>query len=265
MGIVNVTPDSFSDGGRFFSLDSALARAEQLIHEGADLLDIGGESSRPGASPVPGEEELRRVLPLVRELAKRTTLPLSIDTTKSEVARACIDHGASIINDITGLRGDPEMIPLLRKASVGIAVMHMQGTPQTMQLNPTYQDVVGEIGEFFSKRLVELEAEGIARERISLDPGIGFGKTFPQTMQQLRHLDAYRIFARPILVGVSRKGFIGQITGRPRDERLIGSLAAVSVGLGQRAIQILRVHDVAATKEFLAVHNAIQFADGDER
>jgi dihydropteroate synthase len=265
MGIVNVTPDSFSDGGRFFSLAAAVAHAEQLIQEGADLLDIGGESSRPGAAPVPVDEELRRVLPLVRELSKRTAVPLSVDTTKAKVARACLDSGASIINDITGLRGDPEMVPLLRQTSAGVVVMHMQGTPPTMQLNPTYQNVVTEIGDFFSERLSQLESEGIAGDRICLDPGIGFGKTFPQTMRQLKNLDEYAPLARPVLVGVSRKGFIGQITGRPRDQRLVGSLAAVSVGLAQGAIHILRVHDVAATKDFLSVHSAIQSADGNER
>lgn len=265
MGIVNVTPDSFSDGGRYFSLDAAIAHAEQLIQEGADLLDIGGESSRPGATPVSAEEELRRVLPLVQELAKHTAVPLSVDTTKAEVARACIDSGASIINDITGLRGDPEMVPLLRQSSAGVVVMHMQGTPQTMQRNPTYQNVVTEIGHFFTERLSQLESDGIARDRICLDPGIGFGKTFPQTMQQLKHLDEYAPLARPVLVGVSRKGFLGQITGRPRDQRLVGSLAAVSIGLARGAIQILRVHDVAATKDFHSVQTAIQSADGNER
>jgi dihydropteroate synthase len=264
MGIVNVTPDSFSDGGRFFSLSQAIDHAEKLIADGADLLDIGGESSRPGAEPVSEEEELRRVVPVVQELSKRISTPVSIDTTKAAVARAALDAGASIINDITGLRGDAEMLPLLAKSTCGIVAMHMQGTPQTMQIEPRYQQIVEEIFDFFQETLQRTEAAGISRERITLDPGIGFGKTFPHTMQQLQNLDRYRGLNVPLLVGVSRKGFIGQITGKPRDQRVIGSLAAVSRGLHQQAIHILRVHDVAETREFLSVVEAIRNASGTE-
>jgi dihydropteroate synthase len=204
LGIVNVTPDSFSDGGRFFDTSTAIKHGLRLAAEGADLLDVGGESTRPGSEPVPTEEELRRVLPVVRELAKRTTVPISVDTSKAEVARQCLDAGAAVINDITGLRGDPEMSAVVAAAGAGVIVMHMQGTPATMQLAPRYDDVMREVGDFFAERLRTLAEAGIAPECVALDPGIGFGKTRDHNLTLLANLDEFRQHHRPICLGVSR-------------------------------------------------------------
>ncbi len=252
MGIVNVTPDSFSGGGQFYDVGGAVDHALQLVAEGADILDIGGESTRPGAAVVPLDEELRRVVAVVERVAKQTTCPISIDTSKAEVARACLAVGATIINDVTGLR-DPAMVELAARTGAGVVVMHMQGDPRTMQLNPTYGNVVQDVSDYFTERISTLTDAGIARSAIALDPGIGFGKTLEQTLQQLRELQKLQSFGLPVCLGVSRKGFLGQITGKPRTERLAGSLAVACFALAQGAAQILRVHDVAAHADAVKV------------
>lgn len=258
MGILNVTPDSFSDGGRFTALEAAVAHGLELVAQGADLLDIGGESTRPGATPVPVDEEMRRVLPVVEQLAKRTPVPLSVDTSKAAVARACLDAGAQIINDVTALTGDPVMAEVVLQARAGVLLMHMQGTPATMQSDPRYDDVVREIGQFFEARLQALAELGIAREHIVLDPGIGFGKTVEHNLVLLARLEAFQCFGRPVCLGVSRKGFLGKILDRPLDQRLAGSLAAVCYALSRKAVQVVRVHDVAQTRDAIRLFAAIQ-------
>ena len=261
MGIVNVTPDSFSDGGQFYDSGGAVDHALQLVADGADILDIGGESTRPGAAIVPLDEELRRVVAVVERLAKRTTLPISVDTSKAEVARACLAVGATIINDVTGLR-DPAMVELVARTGAGVVVMHMQGDPRTMQVNPTYGDVVQDVSDYLAERIQLLIDAWIARSAIVLDPGIGFGKTLEQTLQQLRELNKLQAFGLPVCLGVSRKGFLGQITGKPRTERLAGSLAVACFALAQGAAQILRVHDVAAHADAVKVWNAVNSCRG---
>ncbi len=208
MGIVNVTPDSFSDGGRFLATDRAVRHALDLVAAGADILDVGGESTRPYASPVTAQEELRRVVPVVREICRQTTVPVSIDTSKAVVARAALEHGAEIINDVTGLEGDPEMLSLAAGASVGVCAMHMQGSPATMQDQPSYRDVVEEIRAYLVKRRDVLLQAGIELPRICLDPGIGFGKTHEHNIELLAHCDRFTDLGCPLLVGHSRKGFI---------------------------------------------------------
>jgi dihydropteroate synthase len=261
MGIVNVTPDSFSDGGQFLNKDNAIRQALKLVEEGADILDIGGESSRPGSEPVSIEEELSRVLPVVEVLSKQTKVPLSIDTTKAIVAKACLDAGASIINDITGCRGDSEMMGVIQDYSAGVVVMHMQGTPSTMQINPTYGNVVTEVKDFFEERLATLTKAGISNEQICLDPGLGFGKTLEHNLLLLKYGKEFQKLQRPVLLGISRKGIIGQITGKPRSERVIGSISAVCYGIVQQAVQVVRVHDVAPTREMIQICAAIQQVD----
>jgi dihydropteroate synthase len=258
MGIVNVTPDSFSDGGRHAVTDAAVAHGLQLVQEGADLLDIGGESSRPGAMPVSLEEELRRVLPVIEQLATQVQVPLSVDTYKAETARACLAAGAQIVNDITGLTGDPAMPEAVRAAGAGAVVMHMQGTPATMQLNPQYDDVVSELRQFFEERLQILTTLGIAKAQLVLDPGIGFGKTFEHNVQLLARLEEFQQLGRPLCLGVSRKRVIGQAVKRTVEQRLAGSLAALLFAQSRGAVQIARVHDVAATRDALTVFAAIQ-------
>jgi dihydropteroate synthase len=252
MGIVNVTPDSFSDGGQFFDPARAVEHGLQLVEQGADILDVGGESTRPGATPIQLEEELRRVLPVVTQLAKRTSVPISIDTMKAEVGERCIDAGACILNDVSGFR-DPAMVKLAARTAAGVVVMHMSGDPTTMQLAPSYTDVVAEVDAFFAQRLATLAAAGVAPEAVCLDPGIGFGKTLDHTRQQLVRLKEHTRHGRPVCLGVSRKGFIGQITGRARPERLAGTLAVNCFAVGTGAAHVLRVHDVAATRDAAAV------------
>ncbi|MBI2809131.1 MAG: dihydropteroate synthase [Planctomycetes bacterium] len=253
MGIVNVTPDSFSDGGRFLQTQVAVAHALELVREGADLLDIGGESTRPGSEPITLEEELQRVVPVVTEVLKQTDVPISIDTSKAEVARACLEAGAHIINDVTGLTGDAGMIEVVQRLGAGAIVMHMQGTPATMQVAPHYDDVVAEVMQFFTQRLQTLTDAGIPVDAIALDPGIGFGKTREHNIALLAQLRKITELGRPICLGVSRKGFLGKLLDRPVEERLAGSLAAAAYGLAQNAVQILRVHDVAATRDLVRV------------
>ncbi len=250
MGIVNVTPDSFSDGGQFDSVSAAVEHALRLAEEGADILDVGGESTRPGAAAVPLDEELRRVVPVVRELARRARVPISIDTSKAEVARQCLDAGAVIVNDISGLTFDADMPRVCRESPCGVIVMHIQGTPQTMQVEPRYDNVVAEVCQHFSRRLDDLEAAGITRERIVLDPGIGFGKTAEHNLQLLSHISDFHALGRPVLIGHSRKRFLKKVLGREIEERDAGTLG-VSIALASQGTDILRVHDVRATRDAL--------------
>jgi dihydropteroate synthase len=249
MGIVNVTPDSFSDDGRFATTDAAVDHALQLVSQGADILDIGGESSRPGAEPVAVDEELRRVLPVVSALTKRTAVPLSVDTTKAAVADACLAAGAHIINDITALQGDPEMERVVAARRAGVVLMHMQGTPQTMQLDPRYDDVTAEVCRYIEARLHAAAAAGIAVERVVLDPGIGFGKKSGHNLELLARLGELRALGRPVLLGVSRKGFFGRLLGREVGERLAASLAAACHAVALGNAQVVRVHDVRETRD----------------
>lgn len=251
MGIVNVTPDSFSDGGQFFDPRQAVEHAKQLIAQGADILDIGGESTRPGSEPVPLDEELRRVVPVVEALAASGVL-LSIDTSKAEVAARCLAAGAHIVNDVTAL-GDPHMADVVRSHNAGVILMHMQGTPQTMQLEPRYDDVVREVRQFLQERLQRAVDRGIAASSVMLDPGIGFGKTHDHNWTLLARLDELRQLGRPICLGVSRKGMLGRLLGRDVAERDVGSLAVALDALQRGAAQVFRVHNVAVTRDGLKV------------
>ncbi len=258
LGVVNVTPDSFSDGGHYLDTAAAIIHGRRLADEGADLLDIGGESTRPGSQPVPADEELRRVLPVVEELTRRTDLPISVDTSKAEVARRALEAGAAVINDVTGLGGDPAMSGVVRDAGAGVVLMHMQGTPATMHLAPHYPEgVVAALDRFFESRLHELPGLGIAAEQVVLDPGVGFGKTDEHNWELIAHLGQFGRFGRPVCLGVSRKGFLGRLLGRPVGERWAGSLAVACFALAGGTSQILRVHDVAATRDAVRVFERI--------
>jgi dihydropteroate synthase len=248
MGVLNVTPDSFSDGGVHLEPATAAAGALRMLDEGAAIIDIGGESTRPGAAPVPLDEELHRVVPVVEGLANQTSTPLSIDTYKAEVARTCLVAGAHIINDITALRGDPAMADVVKEFQAGAILMHMQGTPDTMQIDPRYEDVAAEVGAFFEERLQTLASFGIAEECLILDPGVGFGKTSSHNLTLLARLQEFQRFGRPICLGVSRKGFLGATLARsgkplPAEERIWGTAATVAASILNGA-HIVRVHDV---------------------
>lgn len=256
MGVVNVTPDSFFDGGRYFDAEAAVAHAVRLVEEGADLLDIGAESTRPGADVVNEEEECRRAIPVVAAVAKAVTVPISIDTSKAAVARAALDAGAVLVNDVTALRGDPGMVDVVAQTGAGIVLMHMNGTPRSMQQAPHYDDVVGEISEFFEDRIRFAIAHGIVRRQIILDPGIGFGKLLEHNLALLAQLRRFVPFECPLLVGVSQKGFLGQLLDRPVLERQWGTAAAVAMAV-DRGAGILRVHDVKAMKDVVQVAAAI--------
>lgn len=253
MGVVNVTPDSFSDGGRFATHKSAAAQAERLVAEGADLLDIGGESSRPGAEPVSASEELARVLPVLEDVA-RLGVPVSVDTAKPEVMAAVIGGGAAMINDITALQAGAAL-KAAAAADVGVCVMHMRGEPRTMQQDPRYEDVVAEVAAFLAGRVAALEAAGVDRGRIVVDPGFGFGKTLEHNLQLLRHLPRLRALGVPVLAGLSRKSMLGKLTGRDVGERVHASVAA-ALCAAERGAAIIRVHDVAATRDALTVWQA---------
>jgi dihydropteroate synthase len=257
MGIVNVTPDSFSDAGQAATLDSAEAHALRLVDEGADLLDIGGESSRPGAEPVPVEEELRRVIPVVERLARKVAVPISVDTSKAEVARRALEAGAAIINDIRAFEGDPALPLLAAKTGAGVVLMHMAGTPRTMQDNPRYDDVVGEVRGYLARRIEALEAAGIPRDRIAIDPGIGFGKTFEHNRLLLRNLDRFANLGCAVVIGTSRKGMLGTLTGRPVSERATASVVS-SLAAAVRGANVLRVHDVGPMADAIKVWTALR-------
>lgn len=256
MGVINITPDSFYDGGAYFDPDRAVERGLTLVAEGADILDIGGESTRPGADPVPVEEEKRRVIPVIAALRERTDVLISIDTTKAEVAEAAISAGASIVNDISAGRFDPRMFPFVAGSGAGLVLMHMQGTPKTMQINPRYEDVVGEVKAFLAERVDEAVASGIRRESLIIDPGIGFGKNLADNLLLLKNLHAFGDIGRPILVGVSRKSFIGKVLNLEAQERLEGTIAAAVLAM-ERGASLLRVHDLQAIRRAVAVAEAI--------
>lgn len=256
MGIINVTPDSFSDGGRCSTVDRIVAQADELVAAGADLLDVGGESTRPFAVSVSEEEELRRVIPAILALRKKYSLPISIDTSKAEVARQALAAGADMINDVSALRGDPAMIDLVRSTTVPVIIMHMQGTPRDMQIEPVYQDVVAEIIDFFKERLRWLRGQGVDCRRIVLDPGIGFGKTLGHNLTILKNLSIFSSLGQPILLGHSRKRFLGDITGRKVEERDLAT-AVVSALAVVQGVSFVRVHDVAASKQAIQVAEAI--------
>jgi dihydropteroate synthase len=250
MGIVNVTPDSFSDGGRYHEIDRAVEHALRLADEGAEILDIGGESTRPYSTPVDVAEELRRVVPVIERVAKRTNVPISIDTSKSAVARAAIDAGAEIINDVTALTGDLVMIEVATQTGAGVCAMHMRGTPQTMQDDPTYSDVVQDVLDYLAQRRDALLEAGIDRERICLDPGVGFGKTHEHNLTLASNAWRFHELGCPILVGHSRKGFIAKVIGDKTADRTPGTIG-VACSLAAQRVQVLRVHDVAAVRQAL--------------
>ena len=256
MGILNVTPDSFFDGGRHLQVESAVAAARRMVAEGAAIVDVGGESTRPGSERVSLEEELGRVLPVLEQVAGE--VPLSIDTSKAEVARRALALGAELVNDVTALRGDPAMIEVVAEAGAYLCLMHMQGQPRTMQVAPRYADVVSEVTAFLEERLSFAVSQGVPEERICLDPGIGFGKTVAHNVELLRRLDAIAALGRPVLVGVSRKSTLGRLLGDPeaRTGPLSASLAA-AVCAYERGATILRVHDVKETVEALRVAQAV--------
>ena len=254
MGIVNVTPDSFSDGGEFLNPEAACAHGLSLVAEGADILDIGGESTRPGSEGVSAEEETRRVLPVIQALRRATEVPISIDTSKASVARAALEAGADIINDVTGLRGDPEMTALAAESRAGVVVMHMQGTPRTMQSAPSYDDVVAEVGEFFRHSLERAVASGLDPMSIALDPGIGFGKTPAHNLALLAGLKSFASLARPLLIGVSRKSLLGHLANSSAMEDRLWPGVALTALCRERGARIFRVHE--AKPHVLALRTA---------
>lgn len=259
MGVLNVTPDSFSDGGFFYQKDEAIRQGLSMAEEGADILDVGGESTRPFSRSVSAEEEKERILPVIRELAKRIDIPISVDTCKAEVAAAALDAGASLVNDISALRFDPEMARTVARYGVPVILMHMQGTPQDMQLHPHYDHLLKEIRDFLAERIKAAEETGIPREHILIDPGIGFGKTFEHNLTLLKRLDFFQDLDRPLVLGTSRKAFIGKITGRDPRDRDWGTAATLTVGAWQGA-HLVRVHQVKAAKDVLAVTDALREA-----
>ncbi|HEX5146296.1 MAG TPA: dihydropteroate synthase [Conexibacter sp.] len=256
MGVVNVTPDSFSDGGLRLDPEAALEHAERLAADGADVLDVGGASTRPGAAPVPVEQELARVVPAVERIA-RLDATVSVDTTKLAVAQAALDAGATWVNDVTAFRGAPELAGLVADRGARCCLMHMRGEPRTMQVAPRYDDVVGEVKAFLEERLAFAVAEGVPEERIALDPGIGFGKDLGHNLELLRRLDELVALGRPLVIGTSRKTFLGEITGRPVGERLAGTIASNLLAF-ERGATIFRVHDVAPLRDALAVAAAVR-------
>ena len=257
MGILNVTADSFSDGGRFLEASKAVEHAFRMAEEGADIIDVGGESTRPGAEPVPADEQTRRILPVIEGVAQRSDVPISVDTSSAEVARRALDAGACMVNDVTALRGDPALATLVAKRGGGIVLMHMRGTPRDMQKNPVYDDVVADVARFLDERIAFAVSRGIERDRIVVDPGIGFGKTLAHNLELLRRLDEFQALRRPVMVGTSRKSMIGAILGRPTDDRLFGTLATVAAS-AERGAALVRVHDVRPAADVIRVMTAIR-------
>ena len=262
MGIINVTPDSFSDGGHFFSTQRAIAHAKNLIEEGADILDIGGESTRPGSQQVSVDEELKRVIPVLEVLAD-TQIPVSIDTSKPEVMKHAIAAGAFMINDVNALRNPGALEVVAQNNHVQVCLMHMQGTPQTMQANPQYCDIVQEVNDFLQQRIQAATAAGIAKNRLVIDPGFGFGKTLQHNYTLLNRLDRLLDLGVPLLAGLSRKSMLGAVTGNSVDHRIHESIAAALLAVVKGA-KIVRVHDVTATKEALAIYNAMKNSAAQE-
>lgn len=265
MSIVNVTPDSFSDGGTAFAPDLAVRAALQALSDGADIIDIGGESTRPGATPVPLDEEWGRIAPVIAGVLKSCPdTIISVDTYKPEIARRAIAAGALIVNDITGLDPSGNMTEVVAQSSAGVVIMHMQGTPSTMQIKPEYEDVVGEVISFFHRRIQTAVQAGIAKERIAVDPGIGFGKTLEHNLTILRNLNKFAELGCALLIGTSRKRMIGDITGRPVGERTAGSVAS-ALHAAWHGAQVIRVHDTAATVDAIRVWNALETTTNDVR
>lgn len=262
VGILNVTPDSFSDGGKYLKTEDAVRRLEELVEEGAHGVDVGGESTRPGAEPVSAKEEIRRILPVLEAWQRKEREAFfSIDTYKSEVAEVALNHGASLVNDVTALRGDPRMAEVISRYQAGVILMHMKGEPRTMQADPIYEDVIFEIQTFFEEAIRRAVQGGIREEAIVLDPGIGFGKTLSHNLEILRRLKEFKVFGRPLLVGPSRKSFIGQILDRPVGERLMGTAASVALSILNGA-DLVRVHDVSEMKEVARVVDAVRKSEG---
>jgi dihydropteroate synthase len=261
MGILNITPDSFSDGGRYFSIDEAVARGMSIEAEGADLLDIGGESSRPGSQPVSLEDELDRVIPVLSRLAGRLRIPISVDTTKAEVARRSLDLGAETINDVSALTHDPHMAEVIARYRAGLIVMHMQGVPATMQEKPFYTDIVEELTQFFRQRIEAAVAAGIELNRIAIDPGLGFGKRLEDNLTVLGKLSSFLGLGHPIVIGPSRKGFLGTLLNRHVEEREWGTAAAVACSVLNGA-DVVRVHSVTEMRDVVRVSHAIRTAVG---
>ncbi len=257
MGILNVTPNSFSDGGRYLSIDHAVAHAIEMEENGADIIDIGGESTKPGVAPISLDEECYRVLPVITQIAKCTSIPLSIDTSKSQVAKRALDLGVSMINDVTALRGDHEMASIVASSGAGIVLMHMQGSPRDMQNKPMYASLLDEILEFFRVRLAVAQQAGIHADQILLDPGIGFGKTLSHNLNLLQQLHTFLTLGYPVVIGPSRKSFLGEIFQCPVDQRLMGTAAAVAIAIMHGA-NIVRVHDVAEMLQVVHVAQAIR-------
>ncbi len=259
MGILNVTPDSFSDGGKYAGIKEALSFAQQMVKDGVDIIDIGGESSRPGSNPVSLDEELKRVIPIITKIREHSTIPISIDTTKADVARQAISAGADIVNDISALRFDSEMVDVIAENRTPVILMHMLGDPKTMQADPIYFDCVNEIMQFFSERIHFCLNNGIQREKIILDPGIGFGKKLSDNLALINKIGQFKTFGCPVLLGASRKSFIGMITGDKKspEKRIGGSLAAAITGI-QNGVDILRVHDIAETIEAIKLLKALK-------
>lgn len=257
MGILNVTPDSFSDGGLYFDKEDAIAHGEALAAAGADIIDIGGESSRPFSEPVPADEEIRRVVPVIEELARRVSVPISIDTTRAEVARQALEAGAVMVNDTGALRLDPAMADLVAHAEVPVVLMHMKGTPKTMQIDPHYEDVVGEVKSFLADVIDTAEEAGIRRDKIIVDPGLGFGKTVTHNLRLIKDLRALQPLGVPIMIGPSRKSFISKLLGPGDERREAGTQAAVAAAALNGA-HIVRVHDAERTRETLKLVDAIK-------
>ncbi len=260
MGVLNVTPDSFSDGGRFFDPSAAIARGLVMVQEGADILDIGGESTRPGATPVEAEEELRRILPVIRGLRKQSRIPISIDTMKARVAAAAVEAGADIINDISGLQHDPEMARVAAESEAGLVIMHLRGTPRTMQQEPEYTDVVAEVCGCLRSAGSAAISAGVAVDRLVFDPGIGFGKTMDHNLALLRALPSFQIYGRPVLLGVSRKSFIGRLLGNTDPLSREAPTIALTAWARQHGVRILRVHAVKENAQALRMMEAILHA-----
>lgn len=256
MGILNVTPDSFSDGGCYLDVAAAIDHAKVMVKDGADVIDVGGESSRPGASPASTEEELARVLPVVEGLVDEISVPVSIDTCKSEVARRALETGAHIVNDITALQGDAEMARVVAEMGAGVILMHMRGSPRTMQQSPVYDDVVSDISAWLHRRIEYAKTEGIPPDRIVIDPGIGFGKTVNHNLEILRRLDEFRLLNKPILIGTSRKSFIGKILDLPVNSRIEGTAATITWAIAHGA-DMVRVHDVKAMHRVARMTDAL--------
>ena len=256
MGILNITPDSFSDGGKYLTLHEALKRAHEMIEEGVDIIDIGGESTRPGSEPVTIDEELKRIVPIIEALKKESDIAISVDTYKSQVMKEVIDMDVAMINDVYAL-SQPKAIDVIKASKVGVCLMHMQGTPQTMQLNPQYKNVVNEVKFFLEARVNNLVSEGIDKSRMILDPGFGFGKTFEHNIELLQHLESFQSLKLPLLVGLSRKSFIKKILNTEHDDHLSGSISAAIFSVIKGA-KILRVHDIKETKSALKIINVAQ-------